>query len=129
MNLQKLFRLLFILLAVHSLCVGAGLVLIPLPAYTLFGFQEYQGAFFKFQGGIFHLIMGSVYLFTALDPVKFRSFIYLTIAAKTVATLFLLGYYFLAERIWMILVSGLGDMLMGGAVLLLYMRISRQSGN
>ena len=69
--------------------------------------------------------MGSVYLFTALDPKKYENFVYLTIAAKFTATIFLLSYYLLAERIWMVLASGLGDLVMGLAVLLLYFRSGR----
>ena len=123
-----LFKTLFILLGIHSLCVGAGLILIPLSAYSFFGFGEYYGSFFKIQGGVFHIIMGSVYIVTATDPQKYRSFIYLTIAAKLTATVFLLGYYFLAERIWMVLVSGLGDLVMGLAVLSLFRHAVRREG-
>ncbi len=125
MKSLALFRTLFVLLAIHSLCVGAGLIILPLPAYTFFGFQEYYGAFFKIQAGVFHVIMASVYFFTALDPQRYKNFVYLTIAAKFTATLFLLSYYILAERIWMVLVSGLGDLLMGTAVLLLFIRTGR----
>jgi len=125
MKSTQLFKLLFILLAIHSLCVGAGLIILPLSVYTFFGFPEYHGAFFKIQAGIFHIIMGSVYLVTALDPQRFKNFVYLTIAAKFTATLFLLSYYLLAERIWMVLVSGLGDLIMGLAVLLLFRRCGR----
>jgi hypothetical protein len=121
----SLFRVFLFLISVHSLCVGAGLIFVPLSVYDIFGFGDYHGAFFKIQGGIFHLIMGLVYLQASRNPLKNVSLIWLTVVAKFTATVFLLAYYLFAERIWIVLISGLGDLLMGLIVLLLYLSVSK----
>jgi hypothetical protein len=119
------FRIILVLISVHSICVGAGLIFLPLSMYDFFGFEGYQGAFFKIQGGVFHLIMGLVYLQASRDPVRNVSLIWLTVGAKFTASVFLLSYYTFAERIWMVLASGVGDLLMGLVVLALYLSVSK----
>ncbi len=78
------------------------------------------GDFFKAQAGVFHVVMSIVYFIAARDIDKYRILIYLTLTAKFIATVFLLGYYLIFEQIWMVLVSGIGDFLMGLCVLLLW---------
>lgn len=113
----KLFRIFLILVAIHSFCVGLGLIVIPLKFFGFFGFEEYQGAFFKIQGGVFHLVMCGVYIPAALDPLKNRILVRFAIFAKFTATLFLLTYALLHEMVWMVLLSGIMDFVMGGLLL------------
>ena len=42
------------------------------------------------------------------------------IVAKFIATLFLLSYFFFKNPIWMVLISGIGDFLMGVVLLVIF---------
>ncbi len=53
----KLLKIFLLLVALHSFCVGVGLILIPLEYFDLFGFHAYSGNFFKIQAGVFHIVM------------------------------------------------------------------------
>jgi hypothetical protein len=118
----KYLRIFLWLVAIHSFCVGLGLMLIPLEYYDFFGFGNYQGSFFKIQAGIFHMVLVIAYVFAARDPVKYRVLILFSILAKFIATLFLIGYSFFAEMVWMVLVSGIADFLMGLILLAFYLK-------
>jgi hypothetical protein len=120
MKPRTLLTVLLYLIALHSFCVGLALILMPLSALENFGYEGYAGNFFKAQGGIFHIVMSIIYLVAAWDVDKNRILIYLTLTAKFIATIFLLGYYFIFEQIWMVLISGIGDFLMGICLLLLW---------
>jgi hypothetical protein len=100
--------------------VGLALIILPLSILENFGYEGYTGDFFKVQGGIFHVVMSIIYFIAARDIDKFRILIYLTLTAKFIATVFLFGYYFIFEQIWMVLISGIADFLMGLCVLLLW---------
>jgi hypothetical protein len=60
------------------------------------------------------------YVMAALDPLKNRMLIIYSILAKFTATLFLVGYSLFGEMVWMVLVSGFADFLMGMILLGLY---------
>ncbi|KPL13541.1 MAG: hypothetical protein AMS26_14035 [Bacteroides sp. SM23_62] len=109
----KLPRIFLVLVALHSFCVGLGLILIPLDYFDLFGFSAYSGNFFKIQAGIFHIVMCGAYVSAALDPVGNRIMIRFAIFAKMIATLFLVSYAVFIDMIWMVLASGIFDFLMG----------------
>ena len=64
----QVLKIFLILVAIHSFCVGLGLILIPLDYFDLFGFYEYSGNFFKIQAGVFHIIMCGAYVLAARDP-------------------------------------------------------------
>jgi hypothetical protein len=120
MKPRTLLSILLYLIALHSFFVGLALIILPLPVLEHFGYNGYAGNFFKAQGGIFHIVMSIIYVIAARDVDKHRILIYLTLTAKFIATIFLLGYYFIFEQIWMVLVSGIGDFLMGLCVFLLW---------
>jgi len=120
MKPRTLLTVLLYLIALHSFCVGLALIILPLSTLEYFGYAGYAGNFFKAQGGIFHIVMSIIYIVAARDVYKNRILIYLTLAAKFIATVFLLGYYFIFEQIWMVLASGIGDFLMGICVLILW---------
>ena len=111
--MNRLLRIFLILVSIHSLCVGVGLIAIPLEYFGFFGFESYQGIFFKIQGGVFHIVMCGAYIPAAMDPVRNITLVRFSIFAKFTATVFLLLYVFLAEMVWMVLVSGILDFIMG----------------
>ena len=124
---MKYLKVFLWLVALHSFCVGMGLILIPLAYYDMFGFGNYQGDFFKIQAGVFHLVMVTAYILGAYDPVKYRVLIIFAILAKFTATLFLLGYSLFIDMIWTVLVSGIADALMGLILLGLYRKLDNKN--
>jgi len=115
MNLRslKLLKIFLILVAIHSCCVGLGLMIIPLDYYDLFGFYDYSGNFFKIQAGVFHIVMSGAYVLAARDPVRNQVLILFSIFAKMIATVFLISYAVFIDMVWMVLASGIFDFLMG----------------
>lgn len=59
----------------------------------------------------------------ALWPERNHGLILLTIVTKLMATVFLFSYYFLAERGWAILLSGVIDCLIGLTILWCYINL------
>ncbi|MFC2111973.1 hypothetical protein ACFLTA_01790 [Bacteroidota bacterium] len=126
-NLIRLFKVYLFLVALHSFCVGMGLILIPLEYYGFFGFEGYQGDFFKIQAGVFHFVMCGAYIPAALDPVRSRKLISFSIFAKFCATVFLLSYSLFIDMIWMVFASGIFDFLMGLILIWFSRKISAKS--
>ena len=77
--------------------------------------------FFPAQGGIFHIVMAVAYTLPALHPDRFEPLILLAVIAKSIATLFLVGYWLLVNPIWSVLLSGVGDLLMGALILAVWL--------
>ena len=123
MNLSslKLLKIFLILVAIHSFCVGLGLILIPLDYFDLFGFYDYSGNFFKIQAGVFHVVMCGVYVSAARNPVGNQVMIRFSIFAKMIATVFLISYALFIDMVWMVLASGIFDFVMG-LVLIWYLK-------
>lgn len=109
----KLLKIYLILVAIHSFCVGLGLILIPLEFFDLFGFFEYSGNFFKIQAGVFHIVMCGAYVSAASDPVGNSVMIRFSIFAKMIATVFLISYAVIIDMAWIVLASGIFDFVMG----------------
>jgi hypothetical protein len=120
MKPRTLLTILLYLVALHSFCVGLALIVLPLSTLEYFGYEGYAGNFFKAQGGIFHIVMSIIYIVAARNVDKNRILIYITLTAKFIATVFLLGYWLFFEHIWMVLASGIGDFIMGICVLVLW---------
>ena len=125
---MKLLKVFLFLVAIHSFCVGVGLIAIPLENFDFFGFVGYRGIFFKIQGGVFHIVMCGAYIPAALDPIKNDSLIRFSVFAKFTATVFLLSYTFLAEMAWMVLVSGILDFVIGMILFWFYRNLHRIPG-
>ncbi|HEC42941.1 MAG TPA: hypothetical protein ENI20_08960 [Bacteroides sp.] len=123
LNLIKLLRVYLFLVAAHSFCVGVGLSALPIEYFGFFGFEGYQGDFFKIQAGVFHFVVCGAYIPAAINPAKNRSLILFSIFAKFTATVFLLLYALFAEMIWMVLASGIFDFLMGLILIWFYRKI------
>jgi hypothetical protein len=111
---QQSFLTVFLwLVTIHSSLVGLFLIFMPDSWLHFFGYTGYHRSFFQAQGGIFHLVMALIYGCAARNPVRERNLVILSICAKAVATVFLLSYYLLLETIWIVLLSAIGDGLMG----------------
>jgi hypothetical protein len=113
---RRLFILLW-LIAIHSFIVGLILMAAPAEVFQFFGFSDMPG-FFSVQAGVFHLVMVVAYMMCAYTLTRELKMIWFCVSAKFIATVYLLIYYFLAESVWVLLVSGILDFLMG---LLLWM--------
>jgi hypothetical protein len=124
-------RLILGLVAAHSTAVGIGLLIAHPTILRALGFQAVGEPFFPSQGGIFHIVMAVAYTLPALHPARFEPFILLAVIAKTMATLFLIGYWLLVDPIWSVLLSGIGDLLMGALILVVWLswrRVSPEGG-
>jgi hypothetical protein len=113
------------LIAIHSICFGISLVIMPVPVIEFFGFRLIE-KFFADQGGVFHLIVAVAYVWAALDLENSFKLIVLAVVTKFTAAIFLVCYFLFIGPIIMVLFSGIIDFLMGLAVLLLYLRYRQQ---
>jgi len=125
LNYRLIMQWILWLIAVHSICFGLALIIFPAGWIEFFGFQL-QEKFFADQGGVFHLIISLAYIMAALDPENSKKFVILSCVTKFTAAVFLFSYYLFDRQIFMVLISGFGDLLMGLAILIsyrLYIRI------
>ncbi len=127
-DILKLLKVFLALVALHSFCVGVALIAIPFEYFDFFGFEGYQGSFFKIQGGVFHIVMCGAYIPAALHPVRHITLVRFSIFAKFTATVFLLSYAVLSEMVWMVLVSGILDFIMGLILYWFYRKLRRMPG-
>ena len=110
----RLLRLVLLLAAAHSAAVGVGLIGLPgrwLPALGLAG---EGGLFFRWQGGVFHLLMAYAYLLAARRLPRARLLVHLAVTVKVAATLFLVLYCLLVDTAWVVAASAAGDGLLAG---------------
>ena len=121
--LGKGLKIFLWLVALHTFCVGLGLLFLPPEYYRFFGFEGYQGNFFKIQAGVFHIVMCGAYVPAALNPDRYRILILFSIFAKFTATLFLFSYSMFLVMVWMVLVSGIMDFLMGLILVWFYRKL------
>jgi len=125
-SLLKYIKIFLCLVAIHSSLVGIFLIILPASWLPFFGYIGYRRTFFQVQGGIFHLVMALVYLCAARDPIREKTLILISLCAKGTATIFLLLYYLLIEPIWIVLVSAIGDALMGIIILGIFIQLKKQ---
>lgn len=114
------------LVAIHSICFGISLVILPIPVIELFGFHLTE-KFFADQGGVFHLVVAVAYIWAAIDLKNSFKMIVLSCTAKYVATVFLLSYFFFVDHKFMVIFSGIADFLMGFTIMILYILYRNQS--
>ncbi|MGA3015152.1 MAG: hypothetical protein ABSD71_14080 [Bacteroidales bacterium] len=114
------------LVAIHSICFGISLVILPIPVIELFGFHLTE-KFFADQGGVFHLVVAVAYIWAAIDLKNSFKMIVLSCTAKYVATVFLLSYFFFVDHKFMVIFSGIADFLMGFTIMVLYILYRKQS--
>jgi len=112
---RKTLQWVLFLIAVHSICFGLVLIIMPIEIIEFFGFRLYE-KFFAIQGGVFHLIISVAYLMAAKKPEQSVNLIILSCFAKFSAAVFLFLYFFIESQIIMVLLSAIGDLLMGLAI-------------
>jgi len=110
------------LIGIHSFAVGIGLLFIPPSVLDFFGFFDYKESFFQAQGGVFHIAMSAAYIMAGSKVESSIRLIQFIIAVKLLAFVFLFSYYFFVLSAWVVLISGIGDGLMGLVVYMLYKR-------
>jgi hypothetical protein len=110
------------LIGIHSFAVGVVLLFISPSVLNFFGLIDYKESFFQAQGGVFHIAMSIAYTMAGLNIEKSKRLIQFIIAVKFLAFVFLILYYLFVFQAWLILLSGIGDGLMGLIVFILYQR-------
>lgn len=118
-NRRLLLQWILWLIAIHSICFGLALIIFPSAWIEFFGFRL-EEKFFADQGGVFHLIISLAYIMAALAPETSKKFIILSCVTKFTAAVFLFSYFLFDSQIIMVFVSGIGDLLMGLAILFAY---------
>jgi hypothetical protein len=119
---KKYLSYFLFLIGIHSFMVGIGLLFMPPSALDFFGFVDYKESFFQAQGGVFHIAMSVAYIMAWMKVEKSIRLIQFVIVVKLLAFVFLFSYYLFVLPAWLILLSGIGDGLMGLIVLLLYQK-------
>lgn len=120
LNSTKYLSLFLWLVAVHSFLVGIGLILLPSSLLEFFGYGVCAERFFPSQGGVFHIAMAVGYAMAAYNSKRYECLILFSIIVKFIATIFLLIYFVFFSSIWLVILSGISDFLMGLIILILY---------
>ncbi len=114
----KRLKTVLLLVAVHSLLTGVGLILQPGALLTWGGWGIVTEPFFPAQGGIFHILMALLYFQAARSLVQQAVFLPFIILVKCIAAVFLLFYALIVSMIWVVALSAVID---GAFALILYM--------
>ena len=117
---DKFLSVFLFLVALHSFLVGVGLVILPSSAFELLGFISDFDRFFSTQGGVFHIAMSVCYALAAYDKIKYHQLIIFSVIVKFIAAVFLFSYFIFVSSQWLIILSGVSDLLMGVIILYLY---------
>ena len=122
----KLYALLLNLIALHSLLVGIGLIVLPFNVLSMLGFTVDPYRFFSTQGGVFHLVMAVAYYLAARDPISESNLVIFIIIAKWIAFFFLSLFFIFGEHIAVVALSAVSDGLMGLLVLMFFLEHNTQ---
>ena len=115
----RILRLFLVLVAIHSTLVGICLIVSPVSFIEYLGFPMKE-KFYAVQGGVFLLVVSVAYLMAAKDIKAGKNLVEFSFIAKFMATVFLFTYYFAVNPIFLVLFSGLGDLIMGLIIYRLY---------
>jgi hypothetical protein len=126
-KVDKILSVFLWLVAIHSFLVGIGLIILPSSAFEFLGFDPTFDRFFSTQGGVFHIAMSVGYAMAGYDKIKNERLIVFTIIVKFIATIFLITYFVFISSHWMIILSGISDLLMGVIVMYLYKALIKES--
>lgn len=128
MNIKfdKLFSVFLLIVAIHSILVGIGLIVLPSSAFEFLGFQKTFDRFFSTQGGVFHIVMAVGYAMAAYDLKRFECLIIFSIIIKFIATVFLIVYFLTKSSQLLIIFSGISDFIMGLVILFLYSKLKQE---
>ncbi|MCZ7608971.1 MAG: hypothetical protein M5U17_02285 [Ignavibacterium sp.] len=124
---DKLLPLFLWLVSLHSLFVGAGLILLPTSAFEFLGFLQTFDRFFSTQGGVFHFAMSVAYGMATYNLIKNKQLVVFSVIVKFIAAVFLIIYFVFISRQWLIIASAITDMIMGIVILFLYKKL--ETGN
>lgn len=127
-NSSKLLSIFLWLVALHSFAVGLGLIVLPLPLLKFLGYGVCAERFFPSQGGVFHIAMAVGYAMAANNLKRYECLIIFSIVVKFMATVFLFIYFIFVSSIWLVILSGISDFLMGLIILILY-RFAKNAGD
>jgi hypothetical protein len=114
-RLEALERALVVLIALHSVVVGLFLSFATDWGARFGGFPSPVPLFFPRQAGAFHFVVAGVYL---VEYFAYRG-VALLVMTKAIAVVFLGLTSALGVVPWLVPLSGVGDLAMGAAVLLL----------
>ena len=124
MNFRRLEIAAILLVAGHSVILGAAMLFWLVGTLDLFGW-DYQGPmFFPAQSGVFLMLLGGIFL----AAIGHRKLIWFIIASKSTAVVFLVSQYFLLSPAApaTILLAAVCDGLMGAAIAAIFIRQSRR---
>ncbi|MBC8214493.1 MAG: hypothetical protein ISR90_00415 [Candidatus Marinimicrobia bacterium] len=106
-------------IALHSFVVGVCMIVMPIKFLHYFGFDITE-RFFLTQGGVFHIVMSVAYVMSVSRGKIYSNMLVFSFSAKFIATIFLVFYYTTISQNWVILLSGIGDCIMGIVILKFY---------
>lgn len=115
-NYRKLEYWIIILIALHSIGIGTGLLWSPGWAYSFAGWEIPSPIFFPHQGGVFHIVLAIAYL---IEYFRYRGVI-LLFTAKTIAVLFILVSTIFGNVSYVVPLFGAIDAIMGIVVFLVH---------
>ena len=110
--IHRLKCVLIVSIALHSIIVGAAMLMAPIRTLALFGWTHVGQTFFIEQSGVLLVILGFAYVLGLWH----RSFACFLVASKGIAVMFLLAEYFSGSAPAMVLLTALIDGMMGTAV-------------
>jgi len=113
MSYRKLLVITLWLIALHSIGVGIGMIILPANIIKIFDIVPSEHRFFITQGGVFHIVMAVAYGMAASDLIKNDRLITFSIIVKFSATAFLLIYFIFVNQFGIVFLSGIGDFCMG----------------
>jgi len=124
---EKYIQILMGLVALHSIAVGIGLLVLPFEYLAFFGFPNYPDNFFQAQGAVFHFVMSAAYIIAAINPKKYHVLLLFSFIAKMIATVFLILYFLVISQIITVLISGIFDCILGVVIFYAYLQYSLNS--
>ncbi len=103
---------------VHSVAVGIALITIKSSQLCFFGLDPelYAGAFFRVQGGVFHIAVAVAYFLGATRLKSARLLVLFSGIIKSIAVVFLVTYWLSFDHAWIIIASAFGDAVLAGAL-------------
>ena len=87
----------------------------------------YHGDFFAVQGGVFYIILSVAYFMTGSNLKTQNLLVWFCIASKFMLAVFFIMYFLIYEQIWMILIFGGVDLILGMLLIQFYSRFKRVS--
>ncbi len=120
MSYKKLLVITLWLIALHSIGVGIGMILLPTNWISYFNITPAEHRFFITQGGVFHIVMTIAYGMAANNVSESSKLIIFSIIVKFCATSFLIIYFIFINQFGIVFLSGIGDFGMGLALLIAY---------